>query len=108
MSGSKPNPRNANGHRRRQLRARVLATETYCAWEHCPWPDEPVPKRGISHLDPKAPEVDEIIPIRHGGDPLVRANVQLMHRYCNQQRYQVTRKRSPVPPPDSFGTSRDW
>lgn len=101
------NPRNTNGHRRRQLRKRVLASETYCAWEHCPWPDEPVDKT-LHHLDPKAPEVDEIIPVSLGGDPLARANTRLLHRLCNQKRGNGTRAPKIAPKPAEYTTSRRW
>ena len=79
------NPRYANGHRRRELRKRVLASEDVCAWEFCPWPGEQIDK-ALPAGDPKAPEVDEIIPVSKGGDPLTRANTRLLHRWCNQQR----------------------
>ena len=89
-------PLNSNGHRRRELRKRVLAEEKYCAL--C---DQPVskalkttpgehykncPQRGcpgcIPH--PMRAEVDEIIPRAKGGSPLSRDNTRLMHRRCNQ------------------------
>lgn len=101
------NPRYANGHRRRRLRARVLATETYCAWSHCEWPDDPVDKT-LHWNHPLAPEVDEIIPVSRGGDPLARSNVRLMHRICNQRRGNGTRTPRVVAPAASFPTSTDW
>lgn len=101
------NPRNTNGHRRRQLRARVLASETYCAWEYCEWPDEPINKR-LHHLDPKAPEVDEIIPVSRGGDPLARSNTRLLHRICNQRRGNGSRSPKAIPQRDAYRASRDW
>ena len=100
---------NANGHRRRELRARVLAEETLCAL--C---DTPVDKTlGMSpgkhgprctptsntpgtstttHRPgctgcvphPKRAEVDEDIPRSRGGSPYDRHNCRLMHRDCNQ------------------------
>lgn len=74
------NPRNANGHRRRQLRARVLREETLCGL--CgEFVDKTIPTP-----DPMSPEVDEIIRIRDGGDPLDRANCRLTHRHCNRYR----------------------
>ena len=85
----------------------MLATETVCAWDHCPWPGEPVDKR-LSHLDPKAPEVDEIIPVSRGGDPLARGNVRLLHRWCNQQRGNGTRTVKTLPPTTAFPTSWPW
>ena len=74
------NVRQSNGHRRRRLRKRVLAHYSTC--HLC---DEPVNK-ALHHLHPLAPEVDEITPVSHGGDPLAWGNVQLAHRICNQRR----------------------
>lgn len=74
------NPRVSNGHRRRELRRRVLAEETHCGL--CGQPVD----RTLHHNDPGAPEVDEIIPVSLGGDPLARSNVRLTHRLCNQRR----------------------
>lgn len=68
------NPRNANGHRRRQLRARVLAEEDIC-WL-C---GSPVDKT-LKTPHPGSPEIDEIIPVSLGGDPLARSNCRLAHR----------------------------
>lgn len=71
------NPRYRNGHRRRELRARVLAEEDRCAL--CGRPvDTTLPAR-----HPAAPEVDEDMPVSRGGSPLARDNVALMHRACN-------------------------
>ena len=87
---------NANGHRRRELRARVLAEETHCvicgAWvdktlgkisgEHgpnCATPDCP----GCA-WHPRAAVVDEDIPRVRGGSPTDRANCHLAHRDCNR------------------------
>lgn len=74
------NPRVTNGHRRRQLRARVLREET-----HCGICGQLVDKT-LHHLDPMAPEVDEIVPVSLGGSPLLRSNCRLAHRVCNQRR----------------------
>jgi 5-methylcytosine-specific restriction endonuclease McrA len=76
----KANPRNANGHRRRRIRARVLAEEDIC-WI-C---GQPVDKR-LKTPHPGSPEVDEIIPVSLGGDPLDRKNCRLSHRLCNVRR----------------------
>lgn len=86
---------NANGHRRRQLRARVLAEETHCALcggrvdktlrgipgrhgARCQTPECP---GCIPH--PHSPVVDEDIPRARGGSPYERDNCHLMHRECN-------------------------
>lgn len=79
------NPRYANGHRRRELRKRVLAEETACGI--CGHPVDRTLRRtpdGKPH--PLSPEVDEIIPVSRGGNPLDRDNVRLAHRICNQRR----------------------
>lgn len=68
------NPRVKNGHRRRELRARVLTEETHCGI--CGG----LVDKTLHHLDPLAPEVDEIIPVSLGGDPLARGNTRLAHR----------------------------
>ena len=68
------NPRYANGHRRRELRKRVLASKDVCGI--CGG----LVDKTLPHLDPMAPEVDEVVPVSMGGDPLARANVRLAHR----------------------------
>lgn len=89
-------PANANGHRRRELRARVLAEETRCALG-----GEIVDKtlgmmsgvhgpkcRGngctgcVPH--PYRAEVDEDLPRARGGSPYDRDNTHLMCRYHNR------------------------
>ena len=103
------NPRSANGHRRRELRKRHMAgaSAKHCQWEHCRWPDEPFDLSLHIH-DDRAPEVDEIIPVSLGGDPLSWQNTRLLHRWCNQQRGNGTRtpKRTAAPPQPT--PSRDW
>src|SRR5690606_34349643 len=75
---------NANGHRRRQVRARVLAEEDLCAL--C---DLPVDKT-LPHLDPMAAVVDEDIPRSRGGSQYERSNCHLMHRAHNQWKGTMT------------------
>ena len=95
-------PANANGHRRRQLRARVLAEETHCAL--CgqrvdktlgmqPGAHGPRCRGGncagcIPH-DMRA-EVDEDIPRSRGGSAYERTNTALMHRACNRAKGPLT------------------
>lgn len=98
------NPRYANGHRRRQLRKRVLAHYSDCAL--CGRPvDKTLPPN-----DPGAPEVHEIIPVSLGGDPLAWRNVRLTHRICNQQRGNRTDDvdTADTRPPQQPRTSRSW
>lgn len=92
------NPRYANGHRRRELRTRKLAAGGYCSWPDCPWPWEYLGVGLVEEIrqrrpvkpqhDPHYPEVDEIIPVSRGGDPVAADNTRLLHRrrWCNSQR----------------------
>lgn len=61
---AKANPRRANGWRRDQLRRRVLA-----AYDTCAICGRPVDKT-LRSPHPLSPEVDEIVPVSRGGDPL--------------------------------------
>lgn len=88
---------NANGHRRRELRARVLAEETHCAL--CGgWVDKSLTNTPGKHgprckgdcpgcvpHDMRA-EVDEDLPRSRGGSPYARSNTALMHRSCNRMK----------------------
>ena len=95
------NPRYANGHRRRQLRARVLA-----AYDTCALCGKPVDKT-LPAGDDGAPEVDEIIPVSLGGDPLAWSNVQLAHRVCNQRKRNTAGWKPPSAPRPPRA-SRQW
>ena len=75
------NPRRANGAKRDKLRARVLREETYC--HLC---EQPVDRRLPPGL-PGSPEVDELLPVTYGGNPLDRTNCRLAHRWCNRKRW---------------------
>ncbi|MBW3078223.1 HNH endonuclease signature motif containing protein [Bifidobacterium simiiventris] len=75
---SRPNPRRANGWRRDQLRKRVLA-----AYDVCAICGKPVDKSlRTPHL--LSAEVDELVPVSRGGDPLDFSNCRLVHRRCNR------------------------
>lgn len=81
MATIKPN---ANGHRRREVVARVRAEETHCAL--CEqWVDQ-----SLHHLNPLAAVVDEDVPRSRGGSPSQRGNCHLMHRECNQWKGTMT------------------
>lgn len=77
---SKPDPRTANGHRRRQLRRWLAAQGGPCAL--CGGEIDYTLPAG----HPLAFEVDEIVPVSRGGDPLDRDNVQPAHRICNERK----------------------
>ena len=93
---------NGNGHRRRQLRARVLAEETDCAL--CGTPvDKPLRNTPGGHSPncqdptcpgctphPRGPVIDEDIPRIRGGSPYDRNNCHLMHRECNRWKADMT------------------
>jgi 5-methylcytosine-specific restriction endonuclease McrA len=91
-----------NGHRRRELRKRVLAEETHCALcdEHV---DKTLRMTEGKHgrkctdptctgcvPDPMRAEVDEDIPRIRGGSQYDRANCHLMHRTCNRWKGTMT------------------
>jgi hypothetical protein len=52
-------------------------------------------------------EVDEIVPVSKGGDPLDFANTQPAHRICNQRK-GAGRVRKSVARPSGLPTSREW
>ena len=51
-----------------------------------------------------SPEVDEVMPVSLGGDPLDRANCRLAHRICNVRRGNGTKKRKAL----DVKRVRDW
>lgn len=132
MARRAPDPRRANGHRRRQLVARVLAEEAVCALcgrpvdktltnlpgRHSPRCTTPDCPGCIPH--PHRPEVDEDLPVTRGGSPYDRANCHLMHRECNRWKSNRTlaeakaalgqqrRGTPPARPKPDITTSRDW
>ena len=78
------NPRNRNGHRRRQAVARLRARRDPCAL--CGGPiDYDLPS---GH--PLSFEADDIVPVSLGGDPCDIGNLQASHRICNQRRSNKT------------------
>lgn len=89
------NPRRANGHRRDQVRRKVLAEEDTC------WLCQGPVDKTLKTPHPLSPEVHELVPVSKGGDPLDRANCRLTHRRCN--RGQGNRL-----PARQFETLRDW
>jgi hypothetical protein len=91
------NPRVSNGHRRRELRARILREENICYL--CGGEVDTKLGPGL----PSSPEVHEVIPISKGGDPLDRNGCALTHRLCNQK-YGA----GPRPGAVTFVTTRTW
>jgi 5-methylcytosine-specific restriction endonuclease McrA len=89
------NIRNANGHRRRTLRARVIARDTHC-WlckrpidknlNTVPGKHGPKCRRDDCHgcvPHPLRAEVHELIPVSRGGSPYDPKNCVLCCRQCN-------------------------
>ena len=107
------NPRYANGARRREIRRWLMATQDVCAI--C---GQPIDKSLTTYVDPKdgrakrhpmSFEVDEIVPVSKGGDPLDRRNVQAAHRICNQRRGNGDRAARPSRPAGApLSRSREW
>ncbi|PWG60491.1 endonuclease [Bifidobacterium catulorum] len=105
------NPRRRNGHRRDQLRKRVLA-----AYDTCAICGRPVDKN-LRTPHPMSPEVDEIIPVSRGGDPLSFTNCRLTHRRCNRlksnrsddyARARLAHRPTPNATSLPLATSGDW
>lgn len=96
------NPRYANGSARRKLRAWLKAQGRPCH----------ICGQAIDYSlpagDPLSFEVDEIVPVSKGGDPLDRSNVAAAHRICNQRRgnRDIGQKLSTASTP--VITSRRW
>ena len=83
-------PRRASGTRRTKLRKRVAELGLPCHLCGRPidytlttWTD---PKDGRVKRHPMSFELDEIVPVSKGGDPLDFENVAPAHRICNQRR----------------------
>lgn len=74
------NPRRANSSRRNKIRARIKAEGEPCAL--CGLPID----YSLPPGDPMAFEVDEIVPVSLGGNPLDITNCQAVHRICNQRK----------------------
>jgi 5-methylcytosine-specific restriction endonuclease McrA len=94
------NPRVRNGHRRRQVRAQVLAEEDVCAL--CGQLVDKTLPAGL----PGSPEIDEVVPISLGGNPYDRRGCRLTHRLCNQRRGNGLRRPRRVI--RNFTTERTW
>ena len=71
-------PRRINHQARNLARQRVLARQVPCAI--C---DRPIDD-AIAWPDPMSAEVDENIPVSHGGSATDLRNLEKMHRCCNQ------------------------
>lgn len=83
MSRKGANPRRANGTRRNAIRARLRAEGRPC--HICRRPID----YGLPPGHPMSFEVDELVPVRRGGDPLDYRNVDAAHRSCNARRAQI-------------------
>lgn len=92
--------RYANGHRRRQVRAQVLAEETHC------WICGLLVDKTLRTPHPQSPEVDELLPVSLGGSPIDRANCRLAHRLCNIRRGNGTKLRNSAT--TTIKRVRDW
>lgn len=57
---------------------------------------------------PMAFEVDEIVPVSRGGDPLDFDNTQPAHRSCNLRKGNGSRKRPAPHKLSGLPTSREW
>ena len=114
MPSANPRYRNwkAREHIRRKVKQRVLAGER-CGICGKPidlslpqtWTD---PKDGKVKRAPWSFEVDEIVPVSCGGDPIDEGNVQPAHRACNAWKGNGKRHRADTIEPREGSTSREW
>ena len=105
MAKAGANPRYANGAARRKLRAWLKAQGLPC--HLCGGAID----YGLPAGHPMSFEVDEIVPVSRGGDPLDRANVAPAHRICNERRGNRRIGECAACPPVScldVRSSRDW
>lgn len=109
---AKPNPRTANGAKRSALRKRVASWGLPCHlcgreidYSLSTYVD---PKDGKKKRHPMSFEVDELVPVSKGGDPLDINNVAPAHRICNQKRSDKPLRKKPAATMDQTPTSRDW
>jgi hypothetical protein len=85
MASSSPNPRYANGHRRRELR-RWLRSQRRPCWICVAFGKSGAIDYSLPAGHPLSFEVDELVPVSKRGNPLSRSNVDAAHRCCNQWR----------------------
>lgn len=97
---SSTNPRYANGSARRKLRERWRAIGAPCGI--CGKPIDYSlgyiidTRTGRRRMHPMAFVVDEIVPVRFGGDPLSFDNTRPAHYICNARRGDGTRSSGPT------------
>ncbi|BDF40062.1 hypothetical protein CE91St33_01240 [Eggerthella lenta] len=109
---AKPNPRRSNGARRDALRKRVAAMGLPC--HICGLPIDYSlttyvdPTDGKTKRHPMSFELDELVPVSKGGNPLDISNVAPSHRICNQRRGNKTLRKHPEPTADRLPKSREW
>ena len=115
---SRPNQRRSNGTARNKLRSWLRAQGRPC------WICRAFGRRGeidytLPAGHPLSFEVDELVPVSLGGDPLDRSNVDAAHRCCNHWRGNRTvdavlaiaagQADGMRPPASAQGrTSREW
>lgn len=111
--GKENNPRRSNGYRRNMLRKRVAAMGLPChicgqpiRYDLTTYVD---PVDGKTKRHPLSFELDEIVPVSKGGNPLDINNVAPAHRICNERRgNKMLRKQPPPSTPERLPKSRDW
>lgn len=96
------NPRYSNGARRRAIRSRWKSIGAPCAL--CGKPIQ----YDLPAGHPMSFEVDEIVPVSKGGDPLDFANTQPAHRSCNIRKGNGSRRHQAPHKPSGLPTSREW
>ena len=83
------NPRYSNGSARRKLR-RWLRDQHRPCWICAAFGRNATIDYDLPAGHPGSFEVDELIPVSLGGDPLDKSNVDAVHRACNEWRHNKT------------------
>ena len=83
------NPRTSNGTARRKLRARLRSEGRGC-WICRAFGRRDEIDYSLPAGHPLSFEVDELVPVSLGGDPLAYQNVDSAHRCCNEWRGNKT------------------
>lgn len=100
MASARVNPRHTNGAARRKLVARWRALGQPCAI--CGKPIDyslgmvTDPRTGRQRPHPMSFVLDEIVPVRFGGDPYSFDNTRPAHWICNSRRGDGTRRTGPT------------
>lgn len=99
------NPRQSNGHARREAVKWLKATGDHVCWI-CHLPID----MALEYPNPWSWSCDEAVPVSLGGSPYERANLREAHLHCNCSRGDGTRRARSIlrDAPQKIENSRVW